>query len=181
MDCEGCEADLLTPRALANLGTATVIVELHDFATPGDRIVARFEDTHDVPPLIPARTSRRRADPASRSPFRSTGPGRCAGPCSPGPIEEYDRSRGTRPFRRRRVPDTRGARAAAAAAATALEFTAPSPAGDGRVRGRGLGDRGERRAAGRRGPQKSSGDAVYPRDHRDGDRREREEERGGGK
>ena len=49
MDCEGCEAALLQPDGLR---TATVIAELHDFVTPGDPIVARFEATHEVA-LVP--------------------------------------------------------------------------------------------------------------------------------
>jgi hypothetical protein len=45
MDCEGCEAALLVPEPLR---AATVIVELHDFVTPGDPILARFAATHEV-------------------------------------------------------------------------------------------------------------------------------------
>jgi hypothetical protein len=45
MDCEGCEAALLVPEGL---GTATILVELHDFATPGDPILERFAATHAV-------------------------------------------------------------------------------------------------------------------------------------
>jgi hypothetical protein len=73
MDCEGCEADLLTP---ANLETATIIVELHDFATPGHRIIARFEDTHDVA-LVPT---------APQPPARGSGVALALSEYRPGPM-----------------------------------------------------------------------------------------------
>jgi hypothetical protein len=52
IDCEGCEATLLDPDRVPLLRTATIVVELHDFAVPGDGVVARFASTHDVT-LIP--------------------------------------------------------------------------------------------------------------------------------
>jgi hypothetical protein len=52
IDCEGCEATLLDPEQLPLLRTATIIAELHDFAVPGDPVVARFAATHEVT-LIP--------------------------------------------------------------------------------------------------------------------------------
>jgi hypothetical protein len=52
IDCEGCEATLLDPEQVPLLRTATIIAELHDFAVPGDPVVARFAATHRVT-LIP--------------------------------------------------------------------------------------------------------------------------------
>ena len=51
VDCDGCEGALLQPGLL---GSATIIVELHDFIEPGigDVIAARFAATHDVE-LVP--------------------------------------------------------------------------------------------------------------------------------
>ena len=52
VDCDGCEGALLQPSLL---GSATIIVELHDFIEPGigDEIAARFAATHDVE-LLPS-------------------------------------------------------------------------------------------------------------------------------
>lgn len=54
IDCEGCEAALLRPDELPFLRRAAILAELHDFATPGDAIVARFTPTHDVELLTTA-------------------------------------------------------------------------------------------------------------------------------
>lgn len=49
-DCEGFEADIMTPRAVARLANAHVIIETHDFARPGvlALLKARFAPTHHV-------------------------------------------------------------------------------------------------------------------------------------
>jgi hypothetical protein len=52
IDCEGCEAALLDPERVPLLRSAAIVAELHDFAVPGDPVVARFASTHDVT-LIP--------------------------------------------------------------------------------------------------------------------------------
>jgi hypothetical protein len=46
-DCEGCEANLLTPDVLRN---CRLIVELHDFVRRGlgDEVIKRFSRTHEV-------------------------------------------------------------------------------------------------------------------------------------
>jgi hypothetical protein len=49
-DCEGYEAELFTPAAVANLGNCDVLVELHDHIdlTITDKILNVFKATHDV-------------------------------------------------------------------------------------------------------------------------------------
>jgi hypothetical protein len=49
-DCEGGEGDLLDPRSIAELKTADVLVETHDFVASGvsDELRRRFEPTHTI-------------------------------------------------------------------------------------------------------------------------------------
>jgi SAM-dependent methyltransferase len=49
-DCEGYEADLFTPAAVANLGNCDVLVEMHDVIdlTITDKVLNVFKPTHDV-------------------------------------------------------------------------------------------------------------------------------------
>jgi hypothetical protein len=49
-DCEGAEAELMDPDTVPWLSSATLIVELHEFASPGvkELISSRFESTHRV-------------------------------------------------------------------------------------------------------------------------------------
>jgi hypothetical protein len=49
-DCEGVEAELMDPEQVPWLRSATLIVELHEFARPGvqELITRRFEPSHDV-------------------------------------------------------------------------------------------------------------------------------------
>jgi hypothetical protein len=61
-DIEGGECELLDPAAAPGLRTATLIVELHDFLTPGvtEQVLARFAGTHrpaviETAPRNPAR------------------------------------------------------------------------------------------------------------------------------
>jgi hypothetical protein len=48
IDCEGCEGTLLDPDRVPPLRTATIVAELHDFAVPGEAVIARFAATHEV-------------------------------------------------------------------------------------------------------------------------------------
>jgi hypothetical protein len=49
-DCEGCELDVLDPRAAPGLCSSTVLVELHDFVNPTitETITRRFQQSHDI-------------------------------------------------------------------------------------------------------------------------------------
>jgi hypothetical protein len=49
-DCEGAELDLLVPEKVPGLVQTTLLVELHDFVTPGtsSAIGSRFEETHTL-------------------------------------------------------------------------------------------------------------------------------------
>ena len=53
-DCEGFEATLLEPRAAPSLRQACVIVELHEFASPGieAELRRRFQPTHAIDRLV---------------------------------------------------------------------------------------------------------------------------------
>jgi predicted O-methyltransferase YrrM len=55
-DCEGGERDLLDPVRIAALRRADILVELHDFLSPGvaELIRARFSATHEVIPIAAA-------------------------------------------------------------------------------------------------------------------------------
>lgn len=55
-DCEGYERELLDPNRVPGLREATVLVELHEFVSPGltSEVLARFRDTHNCM-LIDAR------------------------------------------------------------------------------------------------------------------------------
>ena len=66
MDCEGCEDALMDPGRVPGLRSVTVVVELHDFISPGiaDRIRARFEPTHVVE-LVDARRRSPSTHPAT--------------------------------------------------------------------------------------------------------------------
>ena len=50
MDVEGAEDELLDPKAISQLRSATIVVEIHDTARPGigSRLRARFAETHTV-------------------------------------------------------------------------------------------------------------------------------------
>jgi hypothetical protein len=56
-DCEGAEADIFDERAVDELGTALVVIEVHEWARPGveDLLRARFKGSHDLT-LIEERT-----------------------------------------------------------------------------------------------------------------------------
>jgi predicted O-methyltransferase YrrM len=55
-DCEGAEAQLMDPVAVPWLATATLVVELHEFASPGvEKLIAeRFARSHDIE-VVPSR------------------------------------------------------------------------------------------------------------------------------
>ncbi|HEU5003742.1 MAG TPA: hypothetical protein VFW71_13340 [Actinomycetota bacterium] len=50
VDCEGCERELLTAEVVAALAGTEVLVELHEFASPGlsEAVVERFRPSHQV-------------------------------------------------------------------------------------------------------------------------------------
>ena len=83
-DCEGCEAEALSPEALR---ACKLIVELHDFVRPGlgDEVIARFSRTHEIDVIhqqprdaadFPRSKACRTRSLPSRRPDRSG----CAGP-----------------------------------------------------------------------------------------------------
>ena len=64
IDCDGCEGMLLQP---GSLGSATIVVELHDFIAPGigETIAERFAGTHEVEIVPTAPEPPERAGPVA--------------------------------------------------------------------------------------------------------------------
>jgi len=54
MDCEGAEDYLLNLNAVPSLAKTTILVEVHEFMSPGmtDRLVYKFNETHDLEGII---------------------------------------------------------------------------------------------------------------------------------